>query len=78
MCKGYLDTGSQINVAHVKLLHKLKIKINKANTYTGFGNTIIVYPVGQASVTLCFENFSIDTIMHFVEVPIGSIDIIIG
>lgn len=77
-CQGYLDTGSQINVAQAKLVEKLGIKINTADTYIcGFGNNV-VYPKGQAQLTLHFDNFSVDTIIYFVNIEMGLIDVIIG
>lgn len=77
-CKGYLDTGSQINVAQANLIDKLGIKLMRTTMYiTGFGNKII-YPIGRALVNMCFDNFAIDTIVHFVDVDMGLIDIIIG
>lgn len=77
-CNGYLDTGSQINVAQVSLLNKLNIELDTPNTcIIGFGNQI-VYPLGQALVNINFNNFTIATVVHFVNVNMGKIDIIIG
>ncbi|KAL1490130.1 hypothetical protein ABEB36_012870 [Hypothenemus hampei] len=79
VCKGYLDSGSQINVAEKKLAHLLTIHLEPPDTYiSGFGNCI-TYPIGKGKANLNFHDFSIESDIYFVDVPFNNnIDIIIG
>lgn len=75
---GYLDTGSQVNVAHISVAKQLKLNLNKCNIYIrGFGNSLIL-PDGMCTLKVNVGKVSIVTPIIFVSVDMNKYDIIIG
>lgn len=78
LCKGYLDTGNEINVSTKTFISRLKVNLESTDAYiTGFGNHIVC-PLGKALATISFKEFSISAYIYFVEANLGEVDIIVG
>ncbi|KAF7278390.1 hypothetical protein GWI33_008428 [Rhynchophorus ferrugineus] len=75
--RGYLDTGSQINVAIIRVSKRLNLQPKPPDTYiNGFGNQII-YTKGQTRLIILINGVSVESKLHFVKTEIGNVDIII-
>ncbi|XP_076274928.1 uncharacterized protein LOC143205776 [Rhynchophorus ferrugineus] len=76
--RGYLDTGSQINVANMRVAKSLNLQLETPDTYIkGFGNQI-TYTKGQACLVMQINGVSVESTLHFVKTEMGNVDIIIG
>jgi hypothetical protein len=77
-CKGFIDTGSQVNLAHTSLLNKLNLELKPSKILIkGIGNETIM-PKGMDHVLFGFESFSVSSDVHFVDANMGDIEVIIG
>lgn len=77
--KGYLDTGSQVNVAKAHVAHNLGIKLKSTDiVLKSFGGGLI-FPVGIAdNISILINNISFHVTFVFVEATMEGIDVIIG
>nr|CAI5865807.1 unnamed protein product [Callosobruchus analis] len=65
LCDGYIDTGSQINVADYSIITKLRIHLQPSSIVVkGFGDQVI-FPKGLSTINL------VDTSLSDIEVILG-------
>ncbi|KAF7278403.1 hypothetical protein GWI33_008441 [Rhynchophorus ferrugineus] len=70
--RGYLDTGSQINVANMRVAKSLNLQLETPDTYIkGFGNQI-TYAKRQACLVIQTNGVSVDSTLHFVKTEMGN------
>ncbi|KAJ8916423.1 hypothetical protein NQ315_014635 [Exocentrus adspersus] len=75
---GYIDTGSQINVANISVARRLNLKLKHTDiVIRGFGNSVIM-PEGCAQVEVNIGDISIVTLILFVATEMNSYDVIVG
>lgn len=76
--QAYIDTGSQINVAHISVSEKLALKLTPTTMLIkGFGNDFIK-PVGTCNLLISTMMMSIESCFVFVSLELGQYDLIIG
>lgn len=76
--RGYIDTGSQLNVANSAILSQLNLDIEPVDfVIKGFAGQPVI-PVGKAKVLLKIDNIEIETHICFVTYMLDRIDVIVG
>ncbi|CAH1990255.1 unnamed protein product [Acanthoscelides obtectus] len=75
---GYIDTGSQLNVANIKVANKLNLKLYPTDILLrNFSGSLIV-PEGTSQVEISIGKIFMSTSLVFVNVEMSSVDVIIG
>ncbi|XP_066258249.1 uncharacterized protein [Euwallacea similis] len=76
--RGYLDTGSTINVANINVLNKTKLQLMPSNTVIkSFGGSMVI-PKGIIKANILINKIEIHTEITIVNTQMNDIDIIIG
>jgi hypothetical protein len=71
---GYIDTGSQVNVAHISVAEKLDLKLNTSDLVVkGFGNSFVI-PKGMCELPVKIGTVSISTPVLFVQTEMKNYD----
>ncbi|CAH1969923.1 unnamed protein product [Acanthoscelides obtectus] len=75
---GYIDTGSQLNVANIRVANKLNLKLYPTDIILrNFSGSHIV-PEGTSQVEISIGKIFMTTSLVFANVEMSSVDVIIG